>query len=238
MNQKPIILFDMDGTLIDASVAIRASFREAFLRHGMNPPEEAAIDSMIGLPLPEMFRKSEVPPHRIPAFVSIYREEFRNLGPLHTHLLPGAGEAVEQASRFARLGVVTTKTARYTRILLEQLGLHSSFEAVVGYEDVIHPKPHPEPLWLALHRMGVEESPGEERDRFLQERCWMVGDTSMDLEAALAAGVGAVGVLCGFGDLRAYQEEGRVPLHRNTKEAVTWIERTVREEKREPSPVS
>ncbi|WP_201352378.1 HAD family hydrolase [Hydrogenimonas urashimensis] len=191
--KSPVILFDLDGTLIDSTEAILESFGEAFGAHALPCPEAAVITKMIGMPLREMFLRLGVDNERADAFVAAYKAHYRKISREKTVLLPGAKEAVETAAEFARLGIVTTKTGRYSIDLLEHLELMHFFETLVGSEDVRRHKPHPEPVFKALERMGVST-----------KSVWLIGDTPMDVEAALAAGVNPFAVTCGYGQCEAF----------------------------------
>ncbi len=85
-----------------------------------------------------------------------------------------------------RLAIVTSKHRRGTLRGLELCGLTSRFEEIVTPEDVVHPKPHPEPVLTALERLGV--GPRE---------ALFVGDSPHDVVAGRAAGVRTVGALWG-----------------------------------------
>jgi len=184
---KPVILFDLDGTLIDSTEAILESFASAFKKLGGSVPDAERIKALVGHPLPEMFRRMGVAEDRIDAYVQAYKEHYAQVHTRKTVLLPHAKEAVQCASGFARLGVVTTKTGRYSRELLEYFGIMDAFEVLIGSEDVTRHKPHPEPILEALRRMEA-----------CSEDAWMVGDTCMDMESARAAGAIGVGVTCGY----------------------------------------
>ncbi|WP_457598478.1 HAD family hydrolase [Hydrogenimonas sp.] len=185
---KTTILFDLDGTLIDSTEAILESFCVAFATFGSQAPDAGRIEAMIGHPLDTMFENLGVEPGLVMAHVDAYKEHYRQISRQKTVLLPGAGEAVEAAAEFARLGIVTTKTGRYSRELLEHLGLMHRFDVLIGREDVVSPKPHPEPIYRALERMGRGA-----------DTCWMVGDTLLDIDAAKAAGATPFAVMCGYG---------------------------------------
>ncbi|WP_457608665.1 HAD family hydrolase [Nitratifractor sp.] len=189
-SSAPVVLFDLDGTLIDSTEAILESFASTFERLGGGMPDEGAIRRQIGHPLSEMYRNLGIAEERIDAYVRAYKEHYRQVHTQKTVLLPGSAEAVEQAAAFARLGVVTTKTGRYSRELLEHFGLMEHFDVLIGSEDVQRHKPDPEPVLAALERMGASV-----------DRAWMVGDTCMDVEAALAAGVTPMGLSCGYGEV-------------------------------------
>lgn len=192
------ILFDLDGTLIDSTEAILESFAVAFNTFGKEVPSEVKIKKEIGYPLDDMFATLGVASKEIDAHVRAYKMHYRKISCAKTVLLPQAREAVELASQHARLGVVTTKTAKYSIELLEYMGLMHYFDVLVGREDVVHPKPHPEPILKALSKLQTDTN-----------KYWMVGDTPMDIVAAKAAHINSVAVTCGYSDeasLRMYTE--------------------------------
>jgi phosphoglycolate phosphatase len=182
-----VILFDLDGTLIDSTEAILESFHEAFQTFGTAVAEDEAIKAQIGHPLDVMFKSLGVNDASINEHVSAYKMHYRKISCAKTVLLPDAKEAVELASRYATLGVVTTKTAQYSIELLEHLGLMQYFDVLIGRENVDNPKPHPEPILKALFKLQHDK-----------KECWMIGDTPMDILAAQAAGVESVAVSCGY----------------------------------------
>ncbi len=181
------ILFDLDGTLIDSTEAILESFHRSYEILGGHVPSDEAIKALIGHPLDGMYRELGVEADRIERYVTTYKEHYRDISKQKTVLLPRAREAIALASSFARLGVVTTKTGRYSRILLEHFDVMDAFEVLIGREDVVFPKPHAEPVEKALSAMGAE-----------RETCWLIGDTRLDAGCAAAAGIGCVGVLSGY----------------------------------------
>ena len=182
------ILFDMDGTLIDSTPAILESFDYAFEKMGVRRFEREKICSLIGYPLDEIFIKIGVEKSKAGEFVAAYKERYKNVANAKTSLIKGAKEAVELASSFASLGVVTTKTALYTKDILKHFGLLKFFKIVIGREDVEHPKPHTEPIVKAMSYLDADK-----------KSCWMIGDTILDMGAAKAAEIKGVGVLCGYG---------------------------------------
>ncbi|EIF50392.1 HAD family hydrolase [Sulfurovum sp. AR] len=184
-----IILFDLDGTLIDSTEAILESFDVAFKTFGTAVPDEERIKAEIGHPLDVMFATLGVEASYVDAHVQAYKRHYRKISCAKTVLLPEAREAVELASQHARLGVVTTKTAKYSIELLEHMGLMTYFDVLVGREDVENPKPHPEPIFKALSKLQSERN-----------IYWMIGDTPMDILAANAAKINSVAVTCGYAD--------------------------------------
>jgi len=209
--KNKIILFDLDGTLIDSTEAILESFGVAFKTFGDAVPDEEHIKKEIGHPLDMMFETLGVAEDKVWDYVNAYKMHYREISCAKTVLLADAREAVILASQHATLGVVTTKTAKYSIELLEHMGLMGYFEVLIGREDVLKPKPNPEPIEKALLKLPSDTN-----------EIWMVGDTCMDMLAAKAANVGAIGVTCGYGT-----EESLLKcsdnIYQNAYEAVTFI---------------
>lgn len=213
---KTTILFDLDGTLIDSTEAILEGFATSFKQNGGEVPDESKVLQIIGHPLDIMFKSLGCDANRVDSYIESYKEHYKKVATLKTVLLKNAKEAVEEAASFAKIGVVTTKTKRYSIDILEHLGILRYFETVVGRECVTHPKPHPEPVLLALSRMGRSKEECNRSDTFL------IGDTIMDLEAAFGAGIGFVGVRGRYGDIKEFEKRCQV-LKSNALEAVAYI---------------
>ncbi len=184
--KRATILFDLDGTLIDSTEAILDGFAYAFGKFGKSSPPKEEILALIGHPLDFMFAHLGIE-ENVASYVDAYKERYRIISKEKTTLLPGAREAIVQAASFATLGVVTTKTGLYSRELLEHMGVMHHFGVLIGREDVIHPKPHPEPILKAMHRLRAHK-----------EHTYMIGDTCLDMEAAHAADIEGVAVSCGY----------------------------------------
>ncbi|SFV60226.1 Phosphoglycolate phosphatase [hydrothermal vent metagenome] len=210
-----IVLFDLDGTLIDSTEAILESFHVACAKFGFASPDDKDIKRLIGYPLDYMFTHVGVEKERVWDYVAAYKEHYRVISKEKTHLLPNAKEAVELASTFARLGIVTTKTARYSKELMDHFGLLHHFEVLIGREDVTNPKPHPEPILNAIELMQPKEL----------EEIYMIGDTKLDMECAKEAGVEALGVLCGYGEKEELERYGFL-LFEDSLEAMKYLKST------------
>jgi len=184
---KPVILFDLDGTVIDSTEAILDGFKVAFETFGGDVPSDEAIKNEIGHTLENMFRTLGVEESKVDEHVHTYKMHYRIISCEKTVLLKEAREAIVEASKFATLGVVTTKTGEYSTILLEYMGLMDYFSVLIGREHVENPKPHKEPILKALAKLEHDKS-----------KTWMIGDTCMDIESANSAGVHAIAVTSGY----------------------------------------
>ena len=214
MNNKiPIILFDLDGTLIDSTEAILKCFDDSFKHFNLKTPSDDMITSLIGHPLDHMYESLGVDRSRVWDFVDVYKMHYRDRSKPMTKLLPNAVEAIKEASKFARLGIVTTKTAEYSKILLEHMEIMDYFEVLIGREDVQNPKPHPEPILKAMELMSVTKS----------NNVWMIGDTCLDLLSAKAAGIRSVGVLSGYGTREELEHCSSEALQNETLLAIKHI---------------
>lgn len=191
MNKNKIILFDLDGTLIDSTDAIVSTFKHSFKELNFDfTGDDENIKSLIGYPLDIMYKELGVDESKVWDFVDAYKNRYRIISREQTLLLENAYEAVYQASLFARVSVVTTKTRMYTMPLLEHFNIEQFFEIVTGRENVQNPKPHPEPILITLEQMNYDEK---------KDSVWMIGDTKLDLIAANDANVNSIGLLCGYG---------------------------------------
>ncbi len=215
-----IILFDLDGTVIDSTEAIVESFYEACKKFDFKKLKKEEITKLIGHPLDVMFASVGVSKERVWDFVAAYKEHYRNISKEKTVLLPHAKEAIELARSFARLGVVTTKTARYSHELLEHFGVMEHFEVLIGREDVKHPKPDSEPILKALEVMGEKPS----------KSVFLIGDTVLDLEAAQRAKISATAVLSGYGTKEELSAYG-FALYKDVYEAVVNLKNITKEKK-------
>ena len=205
------ILFDLDGTLIDSTQAILESFNVAFNTFNKKTPDEKKIKKLIGLPLDIMFEQLGIDKKIVWNYVDVYKKHYRKISTKKTKLLPNAKEAIKIASKFAKLGIVTTKTARYSKDLMEYFGLMDYFEILIGRENVDNPKPHPEPILKAIYLMNANK-----------ESSFMIGDTCLDMVSSKEAGVFGIGVK---GDYTPFEELKRCAdiVKKDALEAVEFI---------------
>jgi pyrophosphatase PpaX len=179
----PVVLFDLDGTLIDSGPIIIASMQHSVrtvLGREIAVEELAATVGGQGL----VSQMRELDPARVDELVEAYRLHNE---PLHD-TLEAFGEMVEILPRLRadgrRLGIVTAKRHRTVGLALDRFPqLAAQFEVVVGYEDTERHKPDPDPVLHALARLDA--SPAQAA---------YVGDSPFDIQAARAAGAFSVGV--------------------------------------------
>jgi pyrophosphatase PpaX len=198
----PVVLFDLDGTLIDSGAMILASFRHATkMVLEREVPDEQLLALVGSAGLREQMR--ELDAERVEELVDAYRAHNE---PLHAQLqpCPGVLDVVERLrSEVRRLGIVTAKRHKTVRLAFDVLPLERHFDTVVAVEDTERSKPHPDPVLRALERLDAR--PAEAA---------YVGDAPFDVKAANAAGVFSIGVTWGGihseASLRAAQPQALV----------------------------
>jgi pyrophosphatase PpaX len=181
----PVVLFDLDGTVIDSGAIILASMRHAARTVlGRDIPDERLLATVGGPGLEAQMR--ELDPARVDELVRVYRAHNE---PLHETLeccLGMEDVLVRLKEEGRRLGIVTAKRRVTVELAFAKLPIARFFDTVVGGDETTRHKPDPEPLLLALERLAA--SPGESA---------YVGDSPFDMRAAKAGGLHAVGVTWG-----------------------------------------
>jgi pyrophosphatase PpaX len=182
----PVVLFDLDGTLIDSGPMIVASMKHAAKSVlGREIPEEVLTAAVGGPGL--VAQMQALAPDRVDDLVAAYRAHNE---PLHDEL-EGFWEVLEVLPRLRnegrRLGVVTAKRRATVDLAFNRLPeLESNFDVVVTSDDTERHKPHPDPILFAIDRLEARP-----------ENTAYVGDSPFDVRAAKAAGAYAVAVAWG-----------------------------------------
>jgi len=183
--RKQVVLFDLDGTVIDSGGIILASMRHATREVlGRDFGDEELMQAVGGPGLEAQMHAFD--PDRVDELVTVYRAHNE---PLHEQLvccagMEGALERLHAEGR--RLAVVTAKRRSTVELAFEHVPLGHLFEVVVGGDETERHKPDPEPLLLAAERMGIRP-----------EDAAYVGDSPFDIRAAQAAGMRSVAVTWG-----------------------------------------
>ena len=179
----PVVLFDLDGTLIDSGPMILASMKHASLVVLGREPDDELVRAAIGGPgLVAQMR--DLDPERADELVDAYRAHNE---PLHEELEAFDG-MLDLLARLKgegrRLGIVTAKRLRTVELALERFPvLRRTADVIIGADDTERHKPDPDPLLEALRRLDAR--PAEAA---------YVGDSPFDIRAAKAAGLVAVAV--------------------------------------------
>jgi HAD superfamily hydrolase (TIGR01509 family) len=180
------VLFDLDGTLLDTEHYIFGAFEHALVGAGCRPGTFDEYRQVVGLPLEQCYL-ALAPGAEAGALCEAHRQwQTQHLELVRP--MPGAAQVLQRLRAGGiRIAVVTNRSARSSVASLEQGALLPLVDTVVSHEDVARQKPDPEPVRLALARLGV--APAE---------AVMVGDTAVDVIAGRNAGTHTVAVTFGF----------------------------------------
>jgi pyrophosphatase PpaX len=181
----PVVLFDLDGTVIDSGAIILASMRHATREVLGRDVPDAELMAAVGGPGLEAQMRA-LAPDRVDELVRVYRAHNE---PLHDELAccPGMDDVlVRLREEGRRLGIVTAKHHFTVDLAFANVPIGHLFDVVVGGDDTERHKPDPQPLEFALVRLGAQP-----------DETAYVGDSPFDIRAAKAAGIHAIAVTWG-----------------------------------------
>lgn len=189
-----LVIFDVDGTLIDSQADILAAMATGFQGEGLAPPPREAVLSIIGLSLPEAIAKlaDGAPQTKIDGIVEGYKNAYTQIrasqGVEASPLYEGIAAVLDHLFERDDL-LVAVATGKSRRGLDHVLALHDLTGRFVSEQvSDFHPsKPHPAMVHAALSETGVEA-----------ENAVMIGDTSFDMEMGRAAGCKTLAVNWGY----------------------------------------
>ena len=188
-----LVIFDVDGTLVDSQHFIVEAQTRAFAAHGMVAPTRDKMLSIVGLSLVQAFIELTGDEEKAVTLAQAYRDAWQvmRLDPAYADsLYIGAREAVEHLAQRddVLLGVATGKSVKGVHHMFDEHGWHQHFVTVQTSDH--HPsKPHPSMILAALSETGIAP-----------DDAVMIGDTGFDMDMARAAGVRRIGVTWGYHD--------------------------------------
>jgi len=186
-----LVIFDLDGTLIDSSRDLANSVNATRAHLGLAPIEHEVVYSYVGNGAPVLIRKALGPAYSDEAvqgaldyFLSYYREHMLD----YTALYPGVREVLDEFfDAEIQMAVLTNKPVRFSQAIIDGLGLSAHFLRVYGGNSFEQKKPHPIGIATLMAECGAAHA-----------ETMMVGDSSVDVQTARNAGVTAYGVTWGF----------------------------------------
>ena len=183
----PIVLFDFDGTLVDSVRLIIESYHHAMRVHGLPAHPDSYWIEGLGTPLRVVFRRFTDDDAEIQRLIATYREWNLAHHDAMVTAYPGALDAVKRIkARGSRLAIVTSKNRHALEKGLDLCGFHGLFEVLVTSDDLEASKPSPEPVHLALARLGA-----------VPAQALFVGDSPHDIAAGRDAGTTTAACLWG-----------------------------------------
>src|SRR5579859_905296 len=186
-----LVIFDLDGTLIDSSRDLANAVNATRAHLGLAPIENETVYSYVGNGAPVLIRKALGPEYAdeevqsaLEYFLAYYREHMLD----NTVLYPGVREVLDEFRRAGlTMAVLTNKPVRFSQGIVDGLGLGAHFRRVYGGNSFEQKKPHPVGIETLMNEAGAA-----------REETLMVGDSSVDVQTARNARVTACGVTWGF----------------------------------------
>ncbi len=186
-----LLIFDLDGTLIDSKRDLANSVNATRIHMKREPIGDEIVSSWVGNGAPVLIRRAmgpEAPEEEVERalayFLAYYREHMLD----NTVLYPGVREGLDELQRAGiKMAVLTNKPVRFSQSLVEGLGVGGHFFEVYGGNSFAHKKPHPVGIDLLREESGTPSA-----------RTLMVGDSAVDVRTARNAGVPCCGVTWGL----------------------------------------
>jgi len=183
-----LLIFDLDGTLIDSKEDIAAALNQTLTERRLPTLAHEEIYAHVGNGVYNLIEGAvaaaggDDTEAALAHFMGVYDRRLLE----RTHLYAGAAEVVGHFTGVP-MALITNKSMRFTRPILDGLGVAAWFDPILARDTLPECKPHPGPLLHCIDAHGVDPT-----------RTWMVGDGATDIDAGHAAGVRTVGCLYGF----------------------------------------
>lgn len=200
---KPILIFDLDGTLIDSCADLALAINLVRSDFGLQPLSQETAISMVGDGVNRLMTKilhDLQQPWEMTTAVTAMRQHYRQHLLDQTTLYPQVTETLTILKANWHLAVATNKAINEAKEICQQLGIADLLDAIVGGGSCQQLKPKPEPLLLAMEMTGSSK-----------QGSWMIGDHRTDLGAAKAAGLRACFCSYGFGVQDNFRADAVIP---------------------------
>lgn len=189
MLEIDLIIFDLDGTLIDSTEDIAAGVNFTLKKLGLEEKSQSEIRSYIGWGVEDMMRKSLGKKHQglLNKSISILENYYRKQGLSRAALYPNTKEILEYFKN-KKKAIVSNRKHEFINLILKQVNILNYFEYIVGGDDIDSLKPSSCPLDKAMEKFNIKK-----------DRAIIVGDMGIDIEAGKNAGIFTCGVTYGIG---------------------------------------
>ena len=195
-----LIIFDLDGTLIDSSDDIAWAANMTLVYMGYNEMDLDAIKEGIGWGVKTLLQKlmPQEGTERIDEARVKFLEYYWDHLTVNTILYPGVRETIDYfKDHDKKMAIVTNKPIKFTEKILNELALKDFFLMVLGGDSLMNRKPDPEPVEKVISTLGVTKG-----------KTVFVGDSKVDGETGKRAGIFTIGVEYGFRGRKELEEAG------------------------------
>ncbi|HVA00153.1 MAG TPA: HAD-IA family hydrolase [Terriglobia bacterium] len=190
LDQMQLLIFDLDGTLVDSETDLALSVNATLQKMGQKPLSTERIASYVGRGVAVLVSRALGPgaaPEEVEQGTELFLEHYRQHMLDHTIPYPGVREALENL-RSRKMAVLTNKPVKFSQMMLAGLGLAEYFSHIYGGNSFENKKPDPVGIFQLMSDTQVPAS-----------QTLMIGDSISDVLAGRNAGVWTCGVSYGFG---------------------------------------
>ncbi len=181
MQEVKLIIFDLDGTLVDAYTAIGESFNFVMRRLGLKTKSTGTVRRLVGWGDRNLL-KPFVPAADLKNALNLYRRHHQKSLLKYSHLLPFVRRVLRKLkAKGCRLAIASNRPNKFSHILLKHLKIEHFFDDVLCADQAAHGKPHPEMLNKIVKRSGLKKA-----------QAIYVGDMVIDAQAGRRAGISTI----------------------------------------------
>lgn len=212
---RDLLIFDLDGTLIDSRLDLAHAVNATRAHLGMSPLEFDRVYSYVGNGAPVLIRRAlgeQAAEAEVEEALEFFLEYYREHALDYTKLYPGIKESLDRLRGAGKqLAVLTNKPVRMSKSIVEGLGVADHFFQVYGGNSFDFKKPNPVGVEALMREAGVA-----------RERTIMIGDSGVDVNTAVNAGVMSCGVTYGFQPETLVNPAPDLLIH-HMEELVDWV---------------
>lgn len=213
-----MLLFDLDGTLVDSAPDLAGAANDLRAEHGLAPLPLDALRPMVGAGARGMVGVAFGLTPDDAGFAALkeaFLDRYAQRLLVHTRLFDAVVPLLDALDASGqRWGIVTNKAMRYTAPIVAGLGLESRAAVVIAGDTTPHAKPHPEPLLEAARRVGVAP-----------QSCHYIGDDLRDIQAGRAAGMATAAAAWGYlGQGEPIEAWGADRVLHSPDQLLQWLE--------------
>lgn len=191
-----LLIFDLDGTLIDSLDDLAASVNYALVRLGKRPVAREDVRQFVGDGTKVLLTRALGSADQLNEALRLFQEHHHRNLVVHSSLYPGVLETLEYFKTIPQ-AVTSNKTTEFIGPLLDRLGIARYFKMAIGADHGIRLKPAPDSVLRIMNELGAS-----------REQTAVVGDGTTDVLAGRAAGVITCAVTYGYRNANELREAG------------------------------
>lgn len=204
-----LIIFDLDGTIVESGQGIINSFKYSFEKMGLETPTMEELKTYIGPPLLDTFNtKFNFKPEDSQKALEFYREHYKAKGKFECNLYPGIIETIKDLSENHKIALGTSKVQESAKEILEYYDIAKYFSFIGGASRNGSRNNKTKVLEYVLENVGDYDL----------NKAYMIGDRFYDIEGAKNCGLKSIGVTWGYGERKELLEAGAGYIVDNSQE--------------------